>query len=710
MHHRGISAGEKRESIFMRTRSSRPAVSKGVGFVAPVLAALAAMLVAASCGGGSASTGGSTSGGDGGTAGPGGTGSGGFGGATGSAGPGSSTSSATGTGGSGGSDVACAGDADCAGDPGGKVCDPGTGDCVECLPSSDLCAAGQFCDPIKKKCVVGCTDDTDCAMGTDIYCDTKTNACVGCLEDTNCPLGSVCVVGTCVPGCSPTQGCQMGFSCCGSNCYDLSSNADHCGTCLTPCEEPDNAAVVCADYACTMGACNPGWANCDNDASNGCEWNVLQEGPCTCTPGTTQSCYLGAPGTVNKGPCKAGTQTCDVSGTSWGACVGQVLPSSEICANNLDEDCDGIKDNVPDYDGDGWTTCNGDCCDSLFQNCGGGEPKLINPGAFEVLNNGIDDDCDAASSDAVAPAACSAAADFSGVTGTDVAKAIDLCQFTTANPAFPAKKWGVISALQRTANGLVPAAAQLSDMQNWQTAILANYGTGGILPKKGSTMAGLSTGRMRDQNDAGYVDPNSGTEFGWDGSPPAAYLAAHAGALPGSAGCSGSCPKGTGANDPVNIQLTIRVPTNAQSFSYDFRFVSAEYWDWACSNYNDFYLALLQTGAAGIPADKNISFDSKKNPVSVNNGFFEVCSKKGCYTCPSGTASLAGTGMQIASSSGGVTGGATTWLTTDAPIVPGETMQLELMIFDVTDNILDSLVLLDNFRWNLTSSAVGTHK
>jgi hypothetical protein len=242
-------------------------------------------------------------------------------------------------------------------------------------------------------------------------------------------------------------------------------------------------------------------------------------------------------------------------------------------------------------------------------------------------------------------------------------------------------------------------------MQNSQTAILINYGTGGIVPKKGPTMAGISSGMMRDQNDPGYAAPNGGTDFFYLSNPPANYLAAHGGDLPSSAGCSGNCPAGDEANDSVNIRLSIRVPTNAQSFSYDFRFISAEYWTWACTEYNDFYLALLQTGAGGIPADKNISFDGMNNPVSVNNGFFDVCVAKGCYTCPAGSAQLAGTGMQLNS-----TGGATKWLTTDAPIVAGETMQLELMIFDVSDGVLDSLALLDNFRWNLTPSSVNTHE
>ena len=73
-------------------------------------------------------------------------------------------------------------------------------------------------------------------------------------------------------------------------------------------------------------------------------------------------------------------------------------------------------------------------------------------------------------------------------------------------------------------------------------------------------------------------------------------------------------------------------------------------------------------------------------------------------------AALAGTGMQYPSSGNNATGGGTVWLTTDAPISPGETITLDLMVFDVSDTTLDSLALLDNFRWNLQPSVVGTHQ
>jgi len=89
---------------------------------------------------------------------------------------------------------------------------------------------------------------------------------------------------------------------------------------------------------------------------------------------------------------------------------------------------------------------------------------------------------------------------------------------------------------------------------------------------------------------------------------------------------------------------------------------------------------MLTTGAPGIPVDLN------------------------CGPCPNGTAELNGTGMDQ------VSGGGTAWLTTDAPIVPGETMTLDLVLFDVTDNIYDSLVLVDNFRWSLLPAVVVTHQ
>ena len=109
-----------------------------------------------------------------------------------------------------------------------------------------------------------------------------------------------------------------------------------------------------------------------------------------CEPGTQRACYTGAAGTENVGICKGGFETCQPDGLGYGACEGEVVPALDICANSIDEDCDGILDNTGDLDGDGYAACaDGDCCE-LGEDCGA-DPADVNPGAFEVVANGVDD-------------------------------------------------------------------------------------------------------------------------------------------------------------------------------------------------------------------------------------------------------------------------------------------------------------------------------
>ena len=85
--------------------------------------------------------------------------------------------------------------------------------------------------------------------------------------------------------------------------------------------------------------------------------------------------------------------------------------------------------------------------------------------------------------------------------------------------------------------------AELSNMQNWQAAVLTDFGTGGVVPKVGSTMAGISSGRMREPGESGWAAPAIGTSFGNLGSPPAGYQ------LLDSLDCNNNiCPAGSGAN------------------------------------------------------------------------------------------------------------------------------------------------------------------
>lgn len=659
--------------------------------------------------------------------------------------------------------VECLSNADCVTNPNGPICDPKTNKCVACLYSPDPavdCGIGQWCNTFSGQCETGCTGDVDCPG---LLCDEQTHSCVGCLDDSTCPAGSICVGGNCIAGCNDQKPCAPGFSCCGNSCFDLAVDENNCGACNSPCPVVPNGVASCINGGCIVGQCLPGFKDCNGKSADGCETNTLTDGDCACDPGVPdlptgcdenlngancickvqpnnplcicytnpgspacakdnekQSCYLGAPGTQGVGVCKAGTQMCKDSGQGWGPCLGQILPAPETCGNQLDDNCDGSVDNATDNDGDGWTTCEGDCND--FN-------ENVNPGAFEVTTslvdndndpmtppivvpggNGLDDDCDPNTPDDV-EVLCSSTEKLTAVSADDLRKAIDLCQTTVPNPPKPQMKWGVLTSELKLSNGMTPSGTQLQNMQNKQAAVLKQFGwkapappainfcqapqEPNNAPKKGATMMGISTGLMRYVGQTGFVGTQGGasTNLNSGNACPPAYIAANNNKLPSSSGCNGMCPTGTSCNDSIALRLTIRVPTNAKGFSYDFKFLSAEFPEWVCQNFNDFFLALLTSTVQGLPPDKNVSFDGLGNPLSVNNGFFSVCQSAGCFTCPSGTGELDCTGLENGK------GGSTTWLTTDTAIVKGETITLELMVFDVQDNFYDSHALVDNFRW-----------
>lgn len=79
---------------------------------------------------------------------------------------------------------------------------------------------------------------------------------------------------------------------------------------------------------------------CDGTDDEDCD-GLVDEG-CDCTVGTSRACYGGPPGTLGRGICRGGTQTCSAAG--WGPCMGATLPGAERCTGGLDEDCDGRAD------------------------------------------------------------------------------------------------------------------------------------------------------------------------------------------------------------------------------------------------------------------------------------------------------------------------------------------------------------------------------
>ena len=385
---------------------------------------------------------------------------------------------------------------------------------------------------------------------------------------------------------------------------------------------------------------------------------------------------------------------------------------------------------VVDADQDGWSVADGDCCDTDSAPCFAENPELVNPGALEIPANGVDDDCDPATLDTDPLATCSTAAQAATdllmgapTSAAKVVKAMDLCQFTTEDPPLSQKTWGVISAQYVLADG-----SAASEPKNIQVGVLPDFGPN-VKPQFGETLAAISSGTARREGDPGFVHPKSGGpgqtgSFDAETACPAApsYVAASGGSLPSECSeCMG--PDCTTAYDSVSLRLRIRPPTNAKGFSYRLDFFSSEYPQYVCQDYNDFFLTLIGGNLSPqIPLHGNVAADSTGAPISVNNLLFDVCMPMAGYPCQGGTLELVGNGW---GGWGGsiLDGGATGWLQNDVPLalktgpsgedddlVPtAEPLELQFIIWDGGDHNVDSIVLLDRFRWSIQPLVLSIH-
>jgi hypothetical protein len=361
-----------------------------------------------------------------------------------------------------------------------------------------------------------------------------------------------------------------------------------------------------------------------------------------------------------------------------------VHPYEPEQCNAKDDDCNGVTDDQ-DFDGDGYYGCTVpdaklDCNDKdltvnpgTARNCKNGKDNdcsgvvdaqedgdgdgfagcqdcndynaTLNPSALEVVGDNMDNNCNGSTDES--PASCDNA-NLSSTVATDYPKSIGLCS-------------GVVSAAFPT---LASPTAR---------AIKTSYGPKNL--PNGATFAVLSTGVAAAKGQPGYVSPQSGTAF--TNSAPFPPV---------------KCTNSGSVYDYSELKLVINVPKNAKAFSFDFNFMSSEYPEYVGTQFNDKFVAILDSqGFKG-----NISFDKKGSCISINSALFNECNG-----CSLGAAGLDGTGYE-----GGI-GGGTGWLTTTSPVTPGETITLRFVIFDEGDHILDSVVLIDNFRWLAASLGGG---
>src|SRR6266511_792538 len=159
----------------------------------------------------------------------------------------------------------------------------------------------------------------------------------------------------------------------------------------------------------------------------------------------------------------------------------------------------------------------------------------------------------------------------------------------------------------------------------------------------------------------------------------------------GASGVNDSGPNVRGNTDfDVSIlKVDLSVPSGFTCLRIDFRFLSEEFPEYVGSQFNDAFIAELDssdwtTNGSAIAANHNFAFDPDGNPITINSTGY--------------------THMTAAEADGTTYDGATPILVAQTPITSG-THSIYLSIFDQGDHIYDSSVLLDNLSLGTQSGS-----
>lgn len=191
--------------------------------------------------------------------------------------------------------------------------------------------------------------------------------------------------------------------------------------------------------------------------------------------------------------------------------------------------------------------------------------------------------------------------------------------------------------------------------------------------------------------------PTHGTTFGILTSGDARF-ADH----PGTFQSTGGGGSFRGANDVTMLRVDVSVPPGQKCLSVDFQFLSEEFDNFVGSEFNDAFIAELDTSNWSIgsnneiTAPNNFAFDPSGSVISINSTGVASMS----HTNGAGTAYDTG---NPANPSDTLHGGATALLRASSPVTPG-THSVFFTIFDQGDSFYDSAVFLDNLSLGTTGA------
>ncbi len=221
--------------------------------------------------------------------------------------------------------------------------------------------------------------------GCNVNVNTDTNNCGGCNNVCNLPNATP----TCNTGMCAIASCNAGFSDCdhvaANGCeINTTSSTSNCGSCGNVCNTA-NATPACSNGTCAIASCNPNFGNCDGNVSNGCEIN-FQTDPNNCggcgikcsLPNATAACTNGM---CTIAACTAGFADCDHNATN--GCEVNINGDANNCGGcgsvcklpNATANCAG-------------GICGVSSCNAGYQNCNNAAAD-----GCEVNTNGDPNNC-----------------------------------------------------------------------------------------------------------------------------------------------------------------------------------------------------------------------------------------------------------------------------------------------------------------------------
>lgn len=261
--------------------------------------------------------------------------------------------------------------------------------------------AGPTCTPVAETCDGqdnDCDGTADEGLGVGEACTRMSGPCTSQGRSVCAPDGTV----TCdAPEPAPIDElCDAKDNDCDGNIdegIDLAVDPRNCGQCGRACAF-DNANVGCDEAVCILTSCTDGFGDANGIIADGCECQVTGAETCDnndndCDGQVDEGLGVGDDCEVEEGGCRVeGFLACGEGGAV--VCSHPpIVQGPEVC-DGEDNDCDGSTDEDFDADGDGYPGAEA-CRDGLRTDCRD-DDAAFNPGARDVCEDGIDQNCDGA--------------------------------------------------------------------------------------------------------------------------------------------------------------------------------------------------------------------------------------------------------------------------------------------------------------------------